>query len=140
MLESHVTNLDQSRKLYELGFKKPSEFVWIKTYKYSTTVDKNGDMKKEDVVILQKNGDYITQNHNPIWAYLLSELMEALPDEIKYEHNIIHYPHLSKEGKKYTAEYRNIYYDDIAVRIKDENPIEAACDLLIWCIEQWYVK
>ena len=71
MLTNHVTTLAQSRKLYELGFKKPS------LYKRQVI----NDMKP---IIVESNRGYTISGEVTHYypAYLLSEIMEALPDEI----------------------------------------------------------
>ena len=71
MQEMHVTNLEQSRKLYELGFRKPSLYKW-------QVID---DIKP---ILVESNRNYTISGEATHYypAYLLSEIMEALKESI----------------------------------------------------------
>jgi hypothetical protein len=73
-LEQAVTTLAQSRKLYELGFRKPS------LYKRQVI----NDMKP---IIVESNRGYTISGQVTHYypAYLLSEIMEALPKDLPHQ-------------------------------------------------------
>lgn len=118
MLSTHVTNLEQSRKLYELGFRKPSIF-WI---------NKSGVF--ESIHLIGQDESYP--------AYLLSELMEALPRCIDDNWELLYLKIDIKSDKNYMY-YQTIGWYEEKI-IESDNIVEAACDLLIWCIENWFIS
>jgi hypothetical protein len=76
-------------------------------------------------------------------AYTLDEILEMLPDEIKgYDLT------LSKRKNEFLLDYFT-YYDGYVYlceltsekefSFQNKNPVEAAAQLLIWCIENGYV-
>ncbi len=96
-------------------------------------------MKKEDITILQQSNEFITQNHNPMWAYLLSEIITELPKELKDDEQSYEYLNLYTLHGSWFITYEG-YEKQSMMEFEANNPIEAACDLLIWCIENWFIS
>jgi len=151
-LTYHVTNLDQSRKLYELGFDKPSIYYWtIPEWKYVEEFMKYNPAYENDgasprVAQLTDNPDFYGIYWEPVtkvWAYLLSEIMQLLPSPIIKDRDWQKdrcFPTLLKNPDEYDMSY-SIEFDGGEAKIcVDKNPVTAACDLLIWCIENWFIS
>ncbi len=130
MLETHVTTLEQSRKLYELGFEIEPCFWW-NTYKGKNPeiADYKMDKPLEELIWYES-----------IPAYLLSEIMSFLPPTLNTHKNS--YLNVCVNKSKRLVSYYS--YNDKEVKTIElyahENQVTAACDLLIWCIEQWFIS
>ena len=127
-----TTSLELSKQLQKLGVKQESYFYW--------------DMDKEQQALVtakEMNISYTdTLIKNEIFsAYTLDEILNMLPDKIK--DNYVYY--FLKSDKTEEVRY-GIYYaraaieDGVMVEFLHENPAEAAGQLLVWCIENGYVK
>lgn len=132
MLETHVTNLEQSRKLYELGFRRDSVFRRELTDRKAWTLKATKNLYY-----------YVSRNDgNPsiLWksypAYLLSEIMEALPRYITTENEWVQELCIDTYNEE---DNRSISYWIVGV-FENTSLITAACDLLIWCIENWFIS
>jgi len=159
MLSNHVTTLEQSRKLYELGFRKTSLYVYIDTRKAHKEYNKklvwremvfvpfdtyNEDPEIELVYHPWEKYENWYNDSKPIWAYLLSEIMEALPLAIERNGCKLF---LEFDGCEDWDRWAGYWQDETETHawlydmfILSKTTIEAACDLLIWCIENWFIS
>lgn len=122
-MTNHVTNKDLSQKLADAGVDVESEFYWVE---YGT------GWKAEhcDSSSLAYNGGFDGHKHIP--AYLLSELLEMLPKNIRgnlpcsldMEDNMFHI------GYKITYNGEKVWHQFAS----NENPANAAASLLLGLI------
>lgn len=123
---------ETAKKFKELGLKKESFAMWRCRPKA------NSDTAH---IIPQAciNESYQETNADILYpAYTLDEILEMLPAKIGEEDNEFYLNIHVISGNCYKYE---IYYDgNIGEDILNENPVEAAAQLLIWCIENGYAK
>ena len=80
---------------------------------------------------------------NPIPAYTLQDVLDALPKEIMYENKRCWASIDLEDGfigyyyENYSLYYKWAYFEAV---MKDERIIDAAYELLVWCIENCYVE
>ncbi len=136
-LEQAVTNLDQSRKLYELGFRKESVFWWF-------CEKQIGHWKKmED--LWEAEGEWWVYRRRidiPNYpAYLLSEIMEMLPQYLPRA-ELRQVFSFEASGWRRAAYYRDLHEDaNVADSLTIwDTPLSACYYLLIWCIENWFIS
>lgn len=125
MLETHVTNLEQSRKLYALGFRKDYIFFRRKT--------------DDDQRYLCSKLTHNTEEQYDTWAYLLSEIMEALPTGIGTSTNTVNFI-VNKHPEGYYYRFVSLSDNGKSVHFVNQNPVTAACDLRIWCRENGFIS
>lgn len=121
MIENHVVNLELSKRLYELGFKKDSIFSW----------NYEKDQNKWQIWWNEFQQDYPKQ----IPAYFSTELLEILPVFIKvWEEN--NYLRILKSSiEDYQVEYSRAGYDFSCIE-HDESLPNALAKMLIHLIEK----
>jgi hypothetical protein len=78
-MENHVTSLEMSKRLVEVGFKKDTEYLWI--------VHKEVDKPEYSNCILSIHRDKIIDYPKDFWNFypapLATEILEELPSGIK---------------------------------------------------------
>ena len=76
-------------------------------------------------------------------AYTLQDVLDAMPKEIMYENKRCWASIDLEDGfigyyyENYSLYYKWAYFEAV---MKDESIIDAAYELLVWCIEQGYVE
>lgn len=105
-IETHLTILEQSKALFDRGLRRDSEFSWVE---FCGKIGLKTEKERKELLIMR-----VVQ---PYWgAYLLSELMEMLPDGTK----------LIKENTVYLCELPNIW------QVEDKNPITCVVSMLLY--------
>ena len=73
-------------------------------------------------------------------AYTLEDLLHKLPGEIE-DNGFTYVLYLeSGDTNRYNMGYRMCMGDELVSTNYQEYAIDAACELLVWCIEEKYVK
>ena len=119
-----TTSSELSKKLKELGLKKEGF----------------GFYKNDETILRFFNRDYSLSN-KITEAYTLDEVLAMLPSILtNHEHKFVLLS-FNKGSEKYVWFYSGSegYTDDL-IEFIHKNPAEAAGQLLVWCIEQGYVK
>lgn len=121
MLQNHVTSLELSKKLKELGVRKPSIHQWV----------------DGEIWDLTMQSDYQTPNtvSQTEWlpAYLVSELGMMIPDGLV----IGTVPNLSEDNKitQWVCQsYANLYCDKIPHQVASTEA-DARAEMLIYLLE-----
>ena len=132
-LESQVTNIELSKKLFELGFKQESLFYWCKN---------EGDMEPKFIEYEEMINGHIYQDYpNPIKclsAFTSSELLESLPP---YLHNdeIVERENCLGIDKLPNGQIQIMYYNKVHP-IQDDNLCNALAKMLIHLIENKLIE
>lgn len=126
-IEKHVTSLELSKRLKELGFPQRSYFDWVK---------ENGELTIWNPTQVS---DYVTGNQEFLCsAYLSSELGDMLPTieqyNLKQERLADNIWYVTYEAFKYNARYGD-YIGELCG--KTEADIRAR--MLIWLVENNYL-
>jgi len=125
MIESHVTSLELSRKLHELGVNKPSIYYW---HEGNDINDEGHEVYRLELLNYQHS--YLESYA----AYLSSELLPILPKKIA--NNDCHERYLYIDT---SLDYTLYYFEDVDNQ-SDENFANAIAKMLIYLIENGYVK
>lgn len=125
MIGNHVTSLDLSKRLCELGVKQTSSFYW-----YKDEVFNNNFVEYEELIY-----EDIHRSHpNPIKlysAFLASELLELLPENID----------LSKSDSKYWCDPSEGYGEVTDYNYcSDNNACNCLAIMLIHLLETGLIK
>ena len=130
-IDAHVTSLALSRRLKELGCKQESSFYWIKI----------NNITSEHIVIMISGDNY--DKYYVESAYLLTELLEMLPQEI----NGYFYTQMPTLNPKngWVIFYRNAFNtwkdsEGNEITTHGNNIVNVAAEMLIYLIEQGIVK
>lgn len=110
MLSNHTTSLAQSRKLYELGFRKDYIFFRRKT--------------DDDQRYLCSKLTHNTEEQYDTWAYLLSEIMENFDYDFKIRKESVWFEATLWEHGRYNA----------------KSATHALCDLVLYGLEDWFIS
>ncbi len=152
-IESHVTDLELSKRLEELGFNRITPYYWIVTEEVAFL---SWNPPKSDV---PNELDFITRTketgrknyYDLIYAYLATELLEMLPHEIN-RNDIVYYLSIFSIPDEYCSEnyaYDLHYHSDVASGRKSfnnyskyfrENMPNACAQLLIYLIENKVIE
>lgn len=127
-----------SKKLKKLSLKRESYFWWRNLEsdeKPILVIDTDFNSR---IITMHKYGysqelklEYINQ-HYP--AYTLDEILAMLPAQLQTGQASLLTVYKRKTDGFYSMNYPAI------IKFAHKNPAEAAAQLLIWCIEQGYVK
>jgi len=122
--------LETAKKLKELGLKNKSFSFW--------RLRNGGEEKGYKITHDTINADYLKNNKDILYmAYTLDEILAMLPTNVRLYH--------LDDSRKY-RDYEFCLYalnGGGVTSLKstvNKNPAEAAGQLLIWCIENGYVK
>lgn len=124
-------SIEQMETLKKLGVDtSKASFVFRKVVWFE-------DVKQYDVLL--ENGAFPSeQNQEPV--FILSDILELLPDTIEVEKNNYYYLILQKE----TNAYYHCIYEDLNLvilhRYRSNTMIEAAYNMLLWVIEKGYLN
>jgi hypothetical protein len=137
--QPQTISFELAKELEKLGIKQDSYFYWLILPVYNTP---------ELLTYKEyKNSIYETDKCELCPAYQLHEILEMLPQHITYKKDCEAFFDLYKCGSNtdylYEINYSDIDNNILNVTDKDfeeENPAEAAGNLLLWCIENKYIK
>ena len=127
IMSKQCLDVQQMQHLQELGLKLDynTRLSWI--------IDERG--KDKPLLCLSIDAiDYVDFSHCCIPAYTLQDVLDALPCAIGWKDLI-----LEKTAFGWKVMYREC---DCIPTIEYENRdlIDAACEMLVWCIKQGYVE
>ena len=133
-MSKQVLDVHQMQHLQELGLDTSNASA--EYYRMSEKMDwflVFGCRSKEELLDTEEN----------IPAYTLQDVLDALPKEILYENKRCWASIDLEDGfigyyyENYSLYYKWAYFEAV---MKDESIIDAAYELLVWCIEQGYVE
>lgn len=120
----NYTTVEQSKKLLEFGLNPETADMWWTPLNWQLT---------EYYVEVKQDGIGTPKNPIPCWS--LGALLELMP---KIDNQL---PSLRK-----CENYYCVVYSDIVTRLGDnqwqngKTPLEAACNMIIWLLENDYIK
>ena len=135
-MNKQCLDVQQMQHLQELGMelKKDTILVWARFMLGKTQIS---DWE------IAYNHSAITDNSQTIPAYTLQDVLDALPKEIMYENKRCWASIDLEDGfigyyyENYSLYYKWAYFEAV---MKDESIIDAAYELLVWCIENKFVE
>ena len=135
-MSKQVLSVEQMQHLQELGMELDYNTMlsWI--------LDERGK-DKPLLYISSEAVDYVDFSHYCLPAYTLQDVIDALPKEIRYENKRCWASIDLEDGfigyyyENYSLYYKWAYFEEV---MKDESIIDAAYELLVWCIENGYVE
>ena len=135
-MSKQVLSVEQMQHLQELGMELDYNTMlsWI--------LDERGK-DKPLLYISSEAVDYVDFCHYCLPAYTLQDVIDALPKEIRYENKRCWASIDLEDGfigyyyENYSLYYKWAYFEEV---MKDESIIDAAYELLVWCIENGYVE
>lgn len=126
-MEQHVTNLEISKKLKELGVKQESQFYWC--YEWD-------DVESQQWIEHNEAEDNIICS-----AFLASELGERLPSDIKTGNSHISYYQDDRKGfTKWEISYTPEREDRVIAVVSDNSLPNAMGKMLIYLLESGLLK
>ena len=135
-MSKQVLSVEQMQHLQELGMELDYNTMlsWI--------LDERG-RDKPLLYISSEAVDYVDFCHYCLPAYTLQDVLDALPKEILYENKRCWASIDLEDGfigyyyENYSLYYKWAYFEQV---MKDESLIDAAYELLVWCIENKFVE
>ena len=135
-MSKQVLSVEQMQHLQELGMELDYNTMlsWI--------IDDRG-RDKPLLYISSEAVDYVDFCHYCLPAYTLQDVLDALPKEILYENKRCWASIDLEDGfvgyyyENYSLYYKWAYFETV---MKDESIIDAAYELLVWCIENKFVE
>ena len=133
-MAKQTLSIEQMQHLQELGLDTSNASA--EYYRMSKKMDwflVFGCRSKEELLDTEEN----------IPAYTLQDVLDALPKEIMYENKRCWASIDLEDGfigyyyENYSLYYKWAYFEAV---MKDESIIDAAYELLVWCIENCYVE
>lgn len=118
MINTHLTTLEQSKVLYDRGLRRESNFVWYPS---------NNELSLFEIRTWNEPIPLPLGIENVYPAYLLSELMEMLPNNIQITK---HSNYNVGKDINYKIEYRGYETDSYVEYAK--NPVQAVVSMLCW--------
>lgn len=132
-MSKQVLSVEQMRHLKELGIDtSDASAVWV-------NVDKHGDW---DVEFLGNQPiPHTNEQDEFVPAYTLQDVLDKLPEEIKYKRKDYHLELWLREGE-WSIGYLHFDIDDVlyAHHEQDKEILNAAYEMLGWCIKEGYVN
>ena len=133
MKSKQILSFEQMHHLQKLGLKLDYDAL----HQYVKFEDTDWLLKPfSDLNIIGISCKYIP-------AYTLQDVLDALPKEIMYENKRCWASIDLEDGfigyyyENYSLYYKWAYFEAV---MKDESIIDAAYELLVWCIENCYVE
>ena len=131
-MTKQVLDVHQMQHLQELGLElKETMLYWVNIHK-----------EKRDWFMSNNSVSKIYADEC-LPAYTLQDVLDALPKEIMYENKRCWASIDLEDGfigyyyENYSLYYKWAYFEAV---MKDESIIDAAYELLVWCIENCYVE
>ena len=129
-MKKHVTSLELSKKLKELGVKQESEFYWVKNIQGITELYFNGNPTSAPIYVIYPDA---------ISAFLSSELGEMLPYLVEgKDKNFFYETGKCEKNNRYCREHEVGYSRegyDVLYSITDNTEANARAKMLIYLIE-----
>lgn len=134
MKSKQVLDVQQMQHLQELGLELDYNTMlsWI--------VDERG--KENPLLCISSEAvDYVDFSHYCLPAYTLQDVLDALPEEITHKRKD-YLIEMWKRDDEWTIGYLFFEIEDVVHLHDDTNKslIDAAYELLVWCIENKFVK
>lgn len=134
-MSKQVLSIEQMKHLQELGLDLGNTmFCWRRRAVNSMGREVNGAWA------LSINQPMIVQNfasYEQISAFTLQDILDLLPEEILKGERIYQLVIERTEGRYFISYY---WCDNLLVSIDNELLIDAAYEMLCWCIENGYVE
>ena len=135
-MSKQCLDVQQMQHLQELGMELDYNTVlsWI--------LDERGK-DKPLLYISSEAVDYVDFCHYCLPAYTLQDVIDALPKEIRYENKRCWASIDLEDGfigyyyENYSLYYKWAYFEEV---MKGESLIDAAYELLVWCIENKFIE
>ena len=131
-MSKQCLDVQQMQHLQELGLDTSNaSMCWIKTPNGRCLTFNDEWMNLEE------------SNLDPVPAYTLQDVLDALPKEIIYENKRCWASIDLEDGfigyyyENYSLYYKWAYFEAV---MNDESIIDAAYELLVWCIENKFVE
>lgn len=136
-MAKQVLDISQMLHLKELGI-DTSKAGAVRTDIWVTS-DLDEFQKAEDVLVFTESESDYFEFDNPIYTFTLQDVLDLLPTEIYTEENElatlkIHFPNDGYWEFSYMGLHKCMEF------FLEENVIDAAYEMLCWCIENGYVK
>ena len=139
MKSKQVLDVQQMQHLQELGLELDYNTVlsWI--------IDERGK-DKPLLCISSEAVDYVDFSHYCLPAYTLQDVLDALPASIKHKDFRYYLVYNKSEGfigyygVDFDGNHRYARYEELYNGIDGLSVIDAAYELLVWCIENCYVE
>ena len=135
MKSKQVLDVQLMQHLQELGLElKETMLYWVV---YEAGHENNFVTTKENAM------EVIDESCGMLPAYTLQDVLDALPKEIMYENKRCWASIDLEDGfigyyyENYSLYYKWAYFEAV---MKDESIIDAAYELLVWCIENKFVE
>ena len=141
-MTKQTLSIEQMQHLQELGLEMKETMLY-----WARCVDNNPRAATHYgkwVLIKGNNAQTVGLMHwEFVPAYTLQDVLDALPKEIMYENKRCWASIDLEDGfigyyyENYSLYYKWAYFEAV---MKDESIIDAAYELLVWCIENCYVE
>ena len=137
----HYTSISQSKKLLELGLSpETADMYYMETSYNSYTI---GVLQRMEKDMLLSQAEYYKMF--PCWS--LGELLEVMPEQITYS-DFKSFPlGLFKGNKEEHSKYGHYWIQYFAtdsggahVQTNGHSPIEAAYSMVVWLLENGFIK
>lgn len=133
-MRNQVLSIDQMQRLKELGVDtSKASMYWMRSLHRSSF---NDNSEGEWFLSLQK--EYIVYSftsYEVVPAFTLQDIINILPDSI--DNNALT---VRKCANGVSISYENTYTRSILSLFEKEDIIEAAYEMLVWCVKNGYVK
>ena len=136
-MSKQVLSIEQMLHLQELGFDTSNASAsWYKPDMDTEYMLMFGHLKKEELV----------GNEEDIPSYTLQDVLDALPASIKHKDFRYYLVYNKSEGfigyygVDFDGNHRYARYEELYNGIDGLSVIDAAYELLVWCIENCYVE
>ena len=137
-MSKQVLDVQQMQHLQELGLElKETMLYWVV---YEAGHENNFVTTKENAM------EVIDESSGMLPAYTLQDVLDALPGRIKHKDFIYYLVYNKSEGfigyyrVDFDGNNRYARYEEFYNGIDGLSVIDAAYELLVWCIEQGYVE
>ena len=133
-MKNQVLSIEQMRKLKELGVdtsKASMHFLYMPTAK--SIMSGVYEVDDEPEVFVSQNG----MNHEHP-TFTLQDVIELLPSQLIHKGETL-YLNFDNIGKEYGFYYVAVDFE-IYIYFNDKNILQAAYNMLIWVIENGYLK
>ena len=146
MKSKQVLDVQQMQHLQELGLDTSNaSMLYCDLYdeEYILVESKHRFDKEENAILLEGVRISVIYCKKVTPAYTLQDVLDALPKEIMYENKRCWASIDLEDGfigyyyENYSLYYKWAYFEAV---MKDESIIDAAYELLVWCIENKFVE
>lgn len=140
-MSKQVLDISQMQHLKDLGI-DTSKAGAVRT-DILVTSDLDEFQKAEDVLVFTESESDYFEFENPIDTFTLQDILDLLPKEIR-DKDDDKFVLTVEYGIRHKVWYIGYYYYDVSFNdndfFKGKELIDAAYEMLCWCIENGYVK